>query len=187
MPLKVLDDVTLLEGRFVRLVRRNFLDTRGGAQHWEMIERKTHGPIVAVAAVTPAGALVINRIFRVPLKAYVLELPAGLMDKPGEQPAEVARRELLEETGYAADGFTPVMSGPMNTGLTGDILTIFGAHNARRVAEPELEPAEDIQVLELDAAQLAHALAHPPPDTLVDIKLWGILGWLQQQKPPARG
>ena len=49
------------------------------------------------------GSIVLVRQFRSPLSADTLELPAGVMDKPGEAPVEAAARELLEETGYVAE------------------------------------------------------------------------------------
>lgn len=47
-------------------------------------------------------SLLLIRQFRIPLQHEVLEFPAGLVD-PGERPEETARRELLEETGYAGE------------------------------------------------------------------------------------
>ena len=56
---------------------------------------------VVVVGVTVAGDFVLVRQFRPALEQETLEFPAGHVD-PGETPEDAARRELLEETGYAA-------------------------------------------------------------------------------------
>src|SRR5579863_319077 len=56
---------------------------------------------IAIVARTPEGRIPIVRQYRPAVESFTWELPAGLVDR-GEQPAQSARRELLEETGYAA-------------------------------------------------------------------------------------
>jgi ADP-ribose pyrophosphatase len=52
-------------------------------------------------ALTEEGRVLVVRQYRPAVERYSLELPSGLID-PGETPAEAAKRELLEETGYEA-------------------------------------------------------------------------------------
>jgi ADP-ribose pyrophosphatase len=47
------------------------------------------------------GSVLMERQFRYPLGQHFYELPAGKLE-PDEAPIETAKRELLEETGYAA-------------------------------------------------------------------------------------
>jgi ADP-ribose pyrophosphatase len=47
------------------------------------------------------GSVLLERQFRYPLGQHFYELPAGKLE-PDEAPIETAKRELLEETGYAA-------------------------------------------------------------------------------------
>lgn len=64
---------------------------------------------VAVLALTEEGSVVLARQFRPGPSAIVLDLPGGIVD-PGEDVLAAAARELLEETGYAADTVEPAGS-----------------------------------------------------------------------------
>lgn len=61
---------------------------------------------------------------------------AGLVgDEPefsGESPADSARRELLEETGYRSESITPLLSSPTSAGMTDEITHLFFAENATK-------------------------------------------------------
>ena len=57
---------------------------------------------VGVLALTSTEDVLLVRQFREPVRREMLEIPAGLRDVEGETPEECARRELVEETGYAA-------------------------------------------------------------------------------------
>jgi ADP-ribose pyrophosphatase len=54
-----------------------------------------------ILPITPEGDAVLIRQYRHGTQRVTLEIPAGLVD-PGEDPAEAALRECLEETGYRA-------------------------------------------------------------------------------------
>jgi ADP-ribose diphosphatase len=55
---------------------------------------------VSVVALTPAREIVLVRQFRPVVERQTLELPSGHVDRQ-ESPEDAARRELLEETGFA--------------------------------------------------------------------------------------
>ncbi len=56
---------------------------------------------IAIVAAMPDGRIPIVRQYRPALESFTWELPAGLVD-PGENAAACCRRELMEETGFAA-------------------------------------------------------------------------------------
>ncbi len=75
----------------------------------------------------------------------VLELPAGTAETPKELPIEVARRELLEETGYRA-GSVVALEPPqfMSTRNSWTRFHTFLAMSCERVASPHLDMTEDL-------------------------------------------
>jgi 8-oxo-dGTP pyrophosphatase MutT (NUDIX family) len=58
---------------------------------------------INVIPLTPAGEVVFVRQYRHGIGAETLEVPGGQMDPGDPSPLEAARRELLEETGYAGE------------------------------------------------------------------------------------
>lgn len=61
-----------------------------------------HPGAVGVAALDERDRILLIRQFRHPVGGYLLELPAGLRDVPGEHPLSTAQRELAEEAGIEA-------------------------------------------------------------------------------------
>ena len=63
----------------------------------------------------------------------------------GETPEQSARRELLEETGYDADAFVRLGTVHPNPAIQTNLQHYVLATNCRKIAEPALDHAEDIQ------------------------------------------
>jgi ADP-ribose pyrophosphatase len=166
----------VLEGKYLRFIRRG---------RWEYVERTNSSGAVVVAAVTADERLVLIEQFRVPVNATVVELPAGLVgDTPearSEGEAAAARRELLEETGYAADELEPVLSGPISAGLSTETVTIYVARGARRVGPGGGDGTEDIKVHAVPLAEVeAWLAARRAEGLLVDAKIYAGLNFARR-------
>ena len=110
-----------------------------------------------VVALTDGGEVVIERSYKHGARRVAISLPAGYLEQD-EDPQTTARRELLEETGYAARTWSPlgrfVVDG--NTGC-GE-MHAFLARGASRVAEPASGDLEEIAVELMPFAALVQAL-----------------------------
>jgi nucleoside-diphosphate-sugar epimerase len=93
---------------------------------------------VVIVAVTAQDQILLVRQFRVAAAAVTLELPAGHVD-PGETPEQAARRELMEETGYAADTFKLLATLSPSVARFTNRMWCFLATDARQVAGAEAQ------------------------------------------------
>lgn len=180
MPFEHLGDTVVFDGKYIQTILRSIRARDGKCVTWEMVRRKTHGRIVAVLPVTFQKEVVLLKIYRVPPRAYILEACAGLMDRAGESEENAARREMLEETGYVSEKLVPLFAGPFNSGLVEDEIVYFLAPDARKVQEPTLENAEDIELVALPLSEIFTYLQNPPENLKADIKLFSALYFLEK-------
>jgi ADP-ribose pyrophosphatase len=106
---------------------------------------------IVVVAWTPEGRIPIVRQYRPALEAFAWELPAGLVDR-GEQPAECARRELQEETGYPAREMYPLGAAFPCTGRLSNSVHSFYVRTGDQIADFLPEPG--IAVATITPAEL---------------------------------
>lgn len=114
---------------------------------------------INVIPITPQGKVVMIHQFRHGNKEITLEIPGGMMDLEDPSPAETARRELLEETGYEVDDIIHIGSVAPNPAFLDNQLHTFLATNARWKQTPQFDGAEDIAVEEIDLAEIPHLIA----------------------------
>ena len=154
----------IFAGRFVKLWGTEFFDRNGNLQMWEWIEK---AQAILVFPITEKREAVLIKNFRVPLEKYVIEIPAGLRDKPGETPLEVAQRELVEESGYTGTNFIPVPPWPYRAGSSNGIIQAFIATDVKKRKDFVAGDAtEDLTVMVTPLNSLLDLYFHLPPDTL---------------------
>jgi 8-oxo-dGDP phosphatase len=85
----------------------------------------THIGAVAVLALDAHDQVLMIRQYRHPVARELWEIPAGLRDVTGEALADTARRELLEETGYAASQWDVLIDSYASPGIITERIRIF--------------------------------------------------------------
>jgi len=113
---------------------------------------------VNVVALTEEGRIVVVRQYRFGTEVVTTEVPGGLID-PGESHEESAKRELLEETGYASDHWSYLGNVDPNPAVQTNRMHHWLAKGCRLVAEQELDPGEDIEVATLSEEEMRAAVA----------------------------
>ena len=102
------------------------------------IEYDSGNKAVREVALHPGGAVILPvkedgkfimvKQFRYPFQKFMLELPAGKLEK-GEDPQKCAERELTEETGYNAESISKLGSIATTPGFCSEVLHIYLAEN----------------------------------------------------------
>jgi nicotinamidase-related amidase/8-oxo-dGTP pyrophosphatase MutT (NUDIX family) len=159
---------TLHTGKFLKLIREG---------HWEYVDRTNATGASLIVAVTADRKILLVEQYRIPVHARTIELPAGLIgdepDRDGESNAAAAGRELLEETGYAAQHVETIMTGAACSGLTSELVTLFHATGLRRDGKGGGVAHESIIVHEIPLAEVTSWLKkRADSGVLIDPKVY---------------
>jgi ADP-ribose pyrophosphatase len=142
-----LDSVVVYEGSFMQ-VRKDRITLPDGRESSR--EYITHPGAVAVLALLDNGNLLMERQYRYPPQREFIELPAGKIDD-GEDILITAQRELLEETGYAADEWIHLTTAWPCIGYADERMEYFLARGLRHHGR-NLDDGEFLEVFELSLA-----------------------------------
>lgn len=169
-------------GRFLHFVAHEYFDRFGALKRWESVERAGNSNIVMLFPVTKEKEVVLVKQYRFPVEREVIELPAGILDRPGESLIDTAQRELREETGYRAGALQHFLTGVFDSGVVGDIANVFFAADCVKVGEPQPEASEQIEVITVPLSLIIDFVTNPPDGIPVDIKIPAIYAILKEKK-----
>ncbi len=153
----------LVDGALLKAFRDEVRLPNGQTSVREWID---HPGASAIVPVFEDGRTLLVRQFRYPPRRAFLEVPAGKIDEPGEAPADVAARELEEETGWQAGRFEHVGTAYPCIGYSNEQIHVFTAHDLDRGTQA-LADGEFVEVVEVD---FETALARARHGDLRDMK-----------------
>jgi 8-oxo-dGTP pyrophosphatase MutT (NUDIX family) len=100
----------------------------------------------AVLCVTEDERVPLVRQYRHGIGQVSWELPAGALE-PGEEPLVGAQRELLEETGFEATSWQPLLVASVDPARQVSRAHFFSAHGGRVTAAPLLDATEELETV----------------------------------------
>lgn len=167
-----LNSEQVLDGRLLKVYRDRVRLPNGHESAREYIR---HPGAAVIIPMFDNGDILLERQHRYPLHRDFLELPAGKFD-PHETDLACAQRELIEETGYAAERWDYLTTLYPCIGYSDERLVFYLARDLKEVGAA------------LDEDEFLEILRIPMPEALTMIKdgrineaktVMGLL-WLQQ-------
>ena len=126
---RVEDSRTVFEGRIIS-VRTDVVTMPGDTTSQR--DYVVHPGAVGAVVLDQDRVLLVNQ-YRHPVRRRLDELPAGLLDQPGEPALQAAQRELAEEAGLAADTWHVLVDTLTSPGMSDEAIRIFLARDVRVV------------------------------------------------------
>jgi 8-oxo-dGDP phosphatase len=92
---------------------------------------------VGIVALDEQDQVVLIRQYRHPIGDWLIELPAGLLDEPGEKASATAARELTEEVGLTARRWDVLVDLRNSPGLSTEAVRIYLARDLTPVPDAD--------------------------------------------------
>jgi ADP-ribose pyrophosphatase len=172
---KVYASERVYSGRVVNLRLDEVDQLRGGGRRTvEVVEHA--GGVVVIARPSPREIVLVKQ-YRHGVRQDLWEVPAGMIER-GEPPADTARRELIEETGYRTESLRFLWSMYSTPGFCEERIHFFAAEGLTPgEAEPEADEQFELRVWTID-----DAWSLVERDELRDSKTQIALAWARAQR-----
>lgn len=120
---------------------------------------QVHPGSVAVLALDDEGRVLVLRQYRHPVRHKLWEIPAGLLDVPGENPLHAAQRELYEEAHVKAEEWHVLTDVYTSPGGSDEAVRIFLARGVSEAEGERFDVVNEEADMELARVPLAELVA----------------------------
>ena len=151
------------DGRIVKLALEEVRLPNGHTITLEVIK---HPGAAAVVPLDHDGNVILVRQYRHATGSWLLEVPAGKLDHPGESPEDCALREVEEETGYRAGRLSSLGWIWTTPGFTDEKIWLYLALDLT----PTRSRLAADEVLTVETLPLAEAVRRAVSGEIVDAK-----------------
>jgi ADP-ribose pyrophosphatase len=129
----VSDSETVYVGRVLAVRLDHVMMPGGRVAQREIVE---HPGAVAIVPLHDDASVVMIDQYRHAVGRRLRELPAGLLDTPGEDPVATARRELVEEVGCTAQDWSVLVDVVSSPGFSDEAVRVFLARGLTEIGRP---------------------------------------------------
>jgi ADP-ribose pyrophosphatase len=134
-----------------------------------------HAGAVIMIPMLDDRTVVLERQYRYPLRRHFYELPAGKIE-PDEEPLETAKRELIEECGYAARSWQHLTTLHPCIGYSDERIELYLARELTHIGHER----DDDEFLEVVPLALSEALEWVQSGRITDVKTMVGLLWMER-------
>ena len=137
---------------------------------------------VVIVASDTEGNYICVRQFRQGIKEVTTEFPAGGVErddgreygttKASEETLEAAKRELMEETGYASDEWEHLLTIPSNATIADNYATVYRAKNCRLEGKQNLDETEVLQIYKYTEDEIESMISEGEFQQAVHVMAW---------------
>lgn len=106
-----------------------------------------HTGAVSILALDEHERVLLIQQYRHPIAHRDWEIPAGLMDAPGERALEGAKRELAEEADLAADEWHVLLDAFSSPGGSSETMRVFLARGLRPIEHDYVREGEEAEIV----------------------------------------
>ena len=163
-------------GGFVSVWQDNVTLPNGKSAKRDVVR---HPGAAAVLALPSKNSLLLEWQYRHTLRRHLWEIPAGKLEA-GEPPLACAKRELQEETGYAAKRWRALPAIATSPGFSDETIFLFVAEGLRYVGENP-DSGEFLLTREFAICEVKNMIA---AGKIIDAKTIAALYWLLAAPPP---
>jgi 8-oxo-dGDP phosphatase len=136
---RVLSSKPEFEGRLIKVRTDEVRMSDGIIARREIVE---HPGAVGILALDEEERVVLVHQYRHPIRGYLNELPAGLLDVAGEPPEAAAKRELAEEAALEAAEWNVLVDLYTSPGMTDEAVRVYLARGLTE-AQHQFQAADE--------------------------------------------
>lgn len=107
----------------------------------------------AIVALDDVGNIILKREYRYCYDKDLIEVPAGTFEEGEVDGLAVAKRELLEETGYVSDEWQYLGATIESSAKLTNYMHIYFANHCRKISGQHLDATEELDVLVMPLTQ----------------------------------
>ncbi|MGN0706779.1 MAG: NUDIX hydrolase [Faecalibacterium sp.] len=141
----------LIDTRWVK-VRRDAVELPNG-HAIEDFYAITISDAAAIVALDMDGNIILKKEYRYCYDRDLIEVPAGAFEEGETDGLSVARRELLEETGYASDEWQYLGATVESSAKLTNYMHIYFANHCRKIGGQHLDATEELDVVVMPLTQ----------------------------------